>query len=484
MRKCIPFFALFAAMLLIGNELLPAEKPIKWFAGSFEEALDQAGSQSTFVMLAFLSDESAPSKDLETETLSDTAVAGALSDVVCYKIDVANAPPVLFDEHSIDRVPTCLFLKPSGREFGRLVGYRSPGRFAALLSMVKEAFTSESSEKVIAEARGDEEATEISEILGRPEKPTAEEAPPTPPRKPGEAELKPAAAPPKKAEEVTVTRTSRAKELYEEALEFLRTGKGEEALKNFFSVQELDPENSEGYYEKAAYQILGIQVHDAVVKFTRLRREVRGDLFPLPDSEIVSDKVRPPFKDASVGDLLRQAEAVSRPFIGKRFVGPEEKRQEAIAQMDRLRSLLFEALAAEFENYLKRFPQTKMKALTLQNLQRLYFKAGDAENGARVSEELLRLGMNDVPSLCRYARNLAILGFRLDRAKELAEKAYEKERESLEVLDTLALIEFKRGNIERAVELQEDAVRLAPGTPVLQKRLDSYRKALEEKGKE
>ncbi len=485
MAKQTLLFILVASLILLGVEAFPAEKasPIEWFSGSFEEALDEAGVWRTFVMLVFFSEMSAPSRSLENETLFDPGVVASLRDVICFRVDAVSEGEGFLEEYSVDQVPTCLFLKPSGIEFGRLVGYRRPGRFKALLSLVKEAFKSGPGEKVVAEATSEKEATKVRELRGTApeETPAVEREVAEPPFEEGVAEPPVRVAPSEKSEEATESPRSRVKELYGEALRFLGTGRGDEAFRKFLLVQELDPKNSQRYYEKAAYQILGIQVHDIILKFTRLREEVRRDLLPLSDSEFVSDEMRPLEREPAIKGFLQQAGKVAEPFIGKKFGGTGEERQQAIAEMEQLRTFLFEALAAEFDAYLKRFPETKMKALTLQNLQRLYFKVGDVENGARVSEELIRLGMDDVPNLCRYARNLAIYDFRLDRARELAQKAYAEQPESLEVLDTLALIEFKSGNLRRAVELQEKAVSLAPGTSVFKKRLYDYRKALEEK---
>ena len=70
----------------------------------------------------------------------------------------------------------------------------------------------------------------------------------------------------------------------------------------------------------------------------------------------------------------------------------------------------------------------------------------------------------------------------LETAQRLAEDLNEQaEQQDADILDTLARIHFRRGHLEEAIRLQEQALEVnGRPDPRLQKSLDEYKKALED----
>lgn len=73
-----------------------------------------------------------------------------------------------------------------------------------------------------------------------------------------------------------------------------------------------------------------------------------------------------------------------------------------------------------------------------------------------------------------YARS----GERLEEARGLAKRAVAMEPDNAAYLDTLAEAEFRLGNVEEAIRLEERALELAPGMPFMLNQLERFRAGL------
>ena len=467
-------------LLFAGEAPMPHRgQGIAWFEGSIPDALSAAYDRQTLTMIYFFAEESEASRRMGEDTLLDKRGVEVLNGFVCLRINAQSAGAEVAAQYSVSDFPTALFLLSDGKEAGRIVGYRDPGRFLAYVSLIEEAAKGPAEEPLISAPAEEYPSGESEEPIEPGEEITSEEEEAAVP----EAEVAPLQRRPENLQErkepvPEKPQENPAQTLYEEGIELLKQGKGDEALANFQKVKAQDPKNQTGFADRARFQVLGIQIHDTIVKFDRFRKAVRGEVVRQPLTEVVSDEVRPKFSHPYIDGLLSQAGEVAAPFLVPGSAVNGEDEEEAAIEMEELRDLLFHTLAAEFEQFLKENPTSAMKKDVYLNLQTLYFKVADVEKGVEVSEELLKLDSTDPLSLARYARFLAANDARLDRARELAEKAHDFQPKSVETLDTLALVEFKLGNIGRAVELEEKALELAPEASVLRKRLETYRKAL------
>jgi hypothetical protein len=99
--------------------------------------------------------------------------------------------------------------------------------------------------------------------------------------------------------------------------------------------------------------------------------------------------------------------------------------------------------------------------------------------------EPMRLHLERYPNDTLIANNAAWLsakcGFELERAAELAQRASEF-APSDTYLDTLAEVEFVRGNIERAIELSERCRSMQPRDVHHPRQLVRFREALKRRG--
>lgn len=78
--------------------------------------------------------------------------------------------------------------------------------------------------------------------------------------------------------------------------------------------------------------------------------------------------------------------------------------------------------------------------------------------------------MNNLAWLCGRA------GQKLDEAQKLIERALAEKPDNHAYLDTAAEIQFQLGNVAKAIELEERALRLKPGDPFLREQLERFRK--------
>ena len=107
-------------------------------------------------------------------------------------------------------------------------------------------------------------------------------------------------------------------------------------------------------------------------------------------------------------------------------------------------------------------------------------RAADAERIYRDTVDVLRENSRLFPD-CAHCRNvlawfMARCHRDLDTARQQAETAVRLQPRAAAYVDTLAEIMFHLGNREKAVELQEKAVRYAPNMPDLRERLEAFRK--------
>jgi len=102
-----------------------------------EQRLQQAGSK--FVMLDFFADWCVSCKELERFTFSDARVQAGLRDVVLLQADVtdnSDDDKALLNKFGLFGPPGIIFLDPSGKEKGRVVGYENPDKFLASMGSI------------------------------------------------------------------------------------------------------------------------------------------------------------------------------------------------------------------------------------------------------------------------------------------------------------------------------------------------------------
>ncbi len=103
----------------------------------------------------------------------------------------------------------------------------------------------------------------------------------------------------------------------------------------------------------------------------------------------------------------------------------------------------------------------------------------DAQRLFEAAYQLFKVSLEQAPQEAEPMNNLAWLcaraGRRLDEALRLASRAVELEPDNAAYLDTLAEVHFARGEAARAVELEQQALRLRPGDPFMQRQLARFR---------
>ncbi len=108
-----------------------------WFRGDVPQAIAEAGSRNTLVMVEFFTDWCTWCRRLETETFADPDVRRELAGIVPVRVDAEKDGAELARKLGVDGYPTMVFLGPDGNEVDRIVGYLPPDRFLEQLRLIR-----------------------------------------------------------------------------------------------------------------------------------------------------------------------------------------------------------------------------------------------------------------------------------------------------------------------------------------------------------
>jgi thioredoxin-related protein len=121
--------------------LVLAQEPrgkIPWFAGRYEELLEQAKNTKRIVFLDFYSRSNAYSKKLEKITYNDPRVLAELADLLCYSIDADDRESKpLRKIFQVQNAPALVFLDPDGTLRDQISGYIAAEPFLMELRRIK-----------------------------------------------------------------------------------------------------------------------------------------------------------------------------------------------------------------------------------------------------------------------------------------------------------------------------------------------------------
>src|SRR5688572_13636941 len=110
-----------------------------WFDGSLDDALKQARASSKLVFVDVFTTWCGPCKRLEQVTFPDPAVKAELGQLVALRIDAESpAGRPVAQRLDVKGYPTMVVLDPSGREVGRIVGFKEPAVFLGLLQDIRD----------------------------------------------------------------------------------------------------------------------------------------------------------------------------------------------------------------------------------------------------------------------------------------------------------------------------------------------------------
>ncbi len=103
---------------------------LRWFEGTFEEALRTARAEDRLLFVDFWADWCGPCKRMDRETFADPRGVAALADVVCVSVDVeSRTGQPLAVRYGATSLPTLAFLEADGSLRDRLVGFHPPAVF-------------------------------------------------------------------------------------------------------------------------------------------------------------------------------------------------------------------------------------------------------------------------------------------------------------------------------------------------------------------
>jgi thioredoxin-related protein len=130
MRRLLPILLLSA---LVG---LAARADVKFFTGTFQQALDKAKAEKKPIMIDFYTDWCKWCDTLDVYTYADAKVTEYVDkNVIPYKIDAEKGEGVdLAKKYKVSGFPTILFVTSDGEEIDRLLGYVPPDKFLESMS--------------------------------------------------------------------------------------------------------------------------------------------------------------------------------------------------------------------------------------------------------------------------------------------------------------------------------------------------------------
>ncbi len=399
---------------------------INWVDPSLEKALDKARSLSKPVMIDFYTDWCGWCKKLDETTYANSNVVELSRKFVCLKLDADGEGAEAVRRYQIRGFPTILFLNSAGEETKRVVGYMGPAEFAVVMREV---------------LKGGRSLRELKSLLNaNPNDPEAN---------------------------------------YRMGMRQLRNQNINRAIIHFGRAIKADPENSSGYLDEAEFQMLILRTEGFMSRLIPLLALIeQGEAVNLDAlSAMQKSKLLLPFTDPRALELTNQAQEEFARYRKAVKEASAKRKEETTSRIKNLSREMGKYLTERFEGFLERFPEADQSEEALGFLLSAYRTAGDKDGFFGVYERVLPMKDEDAMFLNNYAWELYQEDRDLPKAKKLAEKAYSLEPESAAVIDTLACIEFKLGNRERAIELQEKAVSLEPDDEQLRKHLVDFKKA-------
>lgn len=131
------------------------------------------------------------------------------------------------------------------------------------------------------------------------------------------------------------------------------------------------------------------------------------------------------------------------------------------------------------EAFTAKYPKSEMVRSALYTLWRSYTKAKDGEHARKYFTQYIEKNPNDAGMMNNYAWGCAENGINLDHAADVAKKAVElstKDADKASYLDTYATVEFARGNTDKAIALEQQALDLLKNVPGA--KLTGYEKSM------
>jgi tetratricopeptide (TPR) repeat protein len=170
---------------------------------------------------------------------------------------------------------------------------------------------------------------------------------------------------------------------------------------------------------------------------------------------------------------------------GKKYPAsrPAKAQEEMDKEMTAHIGKVFGLVADEFEVFTKENPSSAFVGDALLRAANFYVSADKFGKAIPLLEKLESSHAQDARFLNQYAWALLKQNKDLKKAHALAEKADKLAPKNVPIMDTLAEIEFAMGNADRALEICNEEIKLAPGAPMLQKRLEKYTEAKNKKKK-
>jgi thioredoxin-related protein/Flp pilus assembly protein TadD len=120
------------------------------------------------------------------------------------------------------------------------------------------------------------------------------------------------------------------------------------------------------------------------------------------------------------------------------------------------------------EAFTAKYPKSEMVRSALYTLWRSYTKAKDGVNARKYFTQYIEKNPNDAGMMNTYAWGCAENGINLDHAAEAAKTAVDlatKDADRASFLDTYATVEFARGNTEKAIALEQQALDILKTIP-------------------
>lgn len=131
------------------------------------------------------------------------------------------------------------------------------------------------------------------------------------------------------------------------------------------------------------------------------------------------------------------------------------------------------------EILLTALPENQKSVDVWSKIARLELKAGRDREALDVFREVIRLdsGNSDAINNAAYilARSPNSRSTELDEAYQLALKAHKLDKKNPQYLDTLAEVQFRKGNQKEAVDLIEEALKIAPEQESLRQQLSRFK---------
>jgi thiol:disulfide interchange protein len=132
MKKVI-IFCLLLLMVQVSNA------QIRFFQGSWAEALAEAKKQNKMIMVDFYTTWCPPCKLMTKTTFADTKVGDfANQNFIAFKVDCERGEGIkLAEKYDIDSYPTICFIDKNGNLRNKEIGYKDVKEFLGILQNYK-----------------------------------------------------------------------------------------------------------------------------------------------------------------------------------------------------------------------------------------------------------------------------------------------------------------------------------------------------------